>query len=105
MGSKVWDLDAVVRAELVVSQAAAVAAPIAIESYEGERPADAYALLARAYAELTRRGFVAQGALVAQVDKALSRGSAQLTASQGIEAQKLIDKGYQSFIDGDYAVA
>jgi hypothetical protein len=105
MGSKVWVLAAVVLAALVVVPSPAVAAPIAIESYEGERPADADALLAPAYAELARRGFIVQGALAAQVDKALSRGSAQLTASQGIEAQKLIDRGYQSFIDGDYAAA
>jgi hypothetical protein len=102
--SKIWVLAALIAA-LAGGGRAAAAGPIVIEAYDGERPGDADALLAPAYAELVRRGFVAQGALVAQIDRSLSRSSGQLTASQGIEAQKLIDQGYQSFIDGDYAAA
>ncbi len=85
--------------------AAAPGGSIVVESYEGDRPADAPALLKPIYAELTRRGFVAQDKLVAVVEQTVSRSAGQLSASQSADAQKLVEQGYEHFINGDYQKA
>jgi len=92
-------------ARVAGADVAATAAPIAIESYEGERPADAETLLRPIYTELARRGFVVGDALVAQIERTESRSADQLSASASVEAQRYVDQGYQSFVDGDYAAA
>jgi hypothetical protein len=84
---------------------AGTSSSIVIESYEGERPADAAAVLAPVYAELAKRGFIAQDKLVSVVEQSISRGAGQLSASQSADAQKAVAQGYAHFIDGDYQKA
>jgi tetratricopeptide (TPR) repeat protein len=98
-------LSAAAAAATAARPRAAVAAPtaaIVVESYEGERPADADSLLKPVYDELTRRGFKAQDALIEVLDADVSHDGGQLTASQSAEAQKVVERGYQHFINGDY---
>src|SRR5262249_7634762 len=78
---------------------------IVVEAYEGEVPADAAALLKPMYEELNKRGFVTQDKLGALIDHAVSRSAGQLSASQSAEAQRLVEEGFEHFIDGDYAKA
>ena len=106
MGSQVRQVarGLVVAVALLTARVAA-ADSIVIESYDGERPADAESLLAPVHAELARRGFATGDALVARIGAQVSASSGQLTASQGVEAQKLVDTGYSKFIDGEYPAA
>lgn len=85
---------------------AAVASPaVVLESYAGPRPADADQVLKPVYAELTRRGMVLGPKLVTIIGETVSRGAAQLSTAQAIDAQRFVEDGYQHFIDGDYTGA
>src|SRR5689334_428407 len=89
---------------LPAAASAGVAPPstaVVLELYEGARPLDAEAILKPVYGELSRRGHVGGEALRARVGTDVSREPGQLTASQGVEAQKAVDQGYEAFIDGD----
>ena len=86
---------------------AAAGPPIVIESYSGEtgRPPDADILLQPVYKELAGRGYLLGEELVRSIDRAISRGAGQLTASQSADAQTSIDQAYEAFIEGDYTRA
>jgi hypothetical protein len=52
--------------------------------------------------ELGKRGFEHDGGLAADIDAKISRDGGAMSASQVVEAQRLVEDGYQRFIDGDY---
>ena len=76
--------------------------PIAIEVHEGDRAADAATLLEPVYDALVRRGFRAGDALVAEVERTISRSPGQLSASELTRAQKAVDDAYRGLIEGEY---
>jgi hypothetical protein len=80
-------------------------APILIESYEGDRAADAGTLLAPVYAELEHRGYVGGDALVDVVRTKLSSDPGQLTPNQLVETQKSVERAYEKLVDGDYTAS
>jgi hypothetical protein len=88
-----------------LGRAVAAAPAVVLESYAGPRPADADQVLKPVYAELGKRGFVLGPKLVTIIGETLSHGASQLTATQAIDAQRIVEDGYQKFIDGDYAAA
>ncbi|MCE9571825.1 MAG: hypothetical protein K8W52_01585 [Deltaproteobacteria bacterium] len=88
-----------------IGRAAAASPAVVLESYAGPRPADADRLLKPVYAELGKRGFVLGGKLVTILGETVSRSAAQLSPTQAIDAQRLVEDSYQHFIDGDYANA
>jgi len=90
---------------LISARAAAEPASIVVESYDGDRPADAAALLQPVYGELAKRGFLAGDTLGAAIDQTISRPAGTLGASQSADAQKLVAQGYDDFINGDYQKA
>lgn len=81
------------------------APPIVVEAYDGDRPADAAALLQPLTLELSRRGYAAGDALSASIREHLSADPASLAPSQVVLAQHTVESGYQHFIDGEYDVA
>ncbi len=86
---------------LAAASTPAAAAPsgaaIAVEAFEGERPADADTILAPVYAELGKRGYTLGASLVTAVDARLSRDGGTLTASQVVDAQRDVDESYRHF--------
>jgi hypothetical protein len=78
---------------------------IAVEVDDGERPADAGAVLGPLDAELGKRGYLVGPTLAATLGKSFSRTGGSLSASQMVDAQKDVDGAYQRMIDGDYARA
>jgi len=86
-------------------QAAHAGGSIALEVTTGPRPTDAAELLRPAYDELARHGFTVGPALVREVERSISRGAGQLTASQTLEAQRWVGKAYESLAEGAYEAA
>lgn len=83
----------------------AEAGTIVVESYGGERPADADALLRPVLAELSGRGFAAGAALSKQIEERLSAQATILDGEQVAEAQRFIKSGQDNFLGGDFALA
>ncbi len=90
---------------VAVPRVADAAPPIVVEAYDGERPADAAALLQPLAAELARRGYATGDALSASIREHLSTDPAALAPSQVVLAQRAVEAGYQHFIDGEYDAA
>lgn len=88
-----------------IGRAATAAPAVVLESYAGARPSDADQVLKPIYAELARRGFVLGPKLVTILGETMSRGGAALSPEQALDAQRLVEDGYQHFIDGDYDAA
>ena len=86
-------------------QAAHAGGSIALEVSTGPRPTDAAELLRPAYDELARHGFTVGPALVRDVERSISRGAGQLTASQTLEAQRWVGKAYEALAEGRYETA
>ena len=85
---------------------AAAGDPIAVEAYlGGERPPDADELLNPLHDALKQRGFVVRRQLVDAVERAVSRGTVDLTAGATLEAARRVDRGYEHFIQGEYGEA
>src|SRR5262245_34319909 len=85
-----------------VAAAHAATDRIVVEVYEGNRPADAAAVLAPVYAELAKRGYAQGPDLVSAVDRGISRDGGALSAGQVVEAQRQVDDAFQKFVDGSY---
>lgn len=89
---------------LALAGPAAAGPPIVIESFRGDRPADAEPWLAPVRAELVRRGFLAGPALAAALADR-SRSIRPLTASEALAAKAAVDRAYDHLIEGEYAEA
>jgi tetratricopeptide (TPR) repeat protein len=92
---------------LIVSLASARATagsqpPIVVEAYDAAPPADAASLTSPLFAELASRGYLGGEQLAALVGERISAPAGSLSASQLVQAQKQVEAGFQSFIDGDY---
>ncbi len=83
----------------------ASAGTIVVESYGGERPADAEQLLPTVLAELGSRGFDTGAALSKQIVDRMSAQAAILAPEQVAEAQRFLDSGQSNFLSGDFALA
>lgn len=81
------------------------AGTIVVESFGGERPADADQLLRPVLAELSGRGFAAGASLSRQVEERMSAQATILDGEQVAEAQRFIKSGQDNFLGGDFALA
>jgi hypothetical protein len=88
----------------LVARPAAAGPPIVIESFHGDRLADAEPWLVPVRAELGRRGFLAGPALAAAL-AAGSRTVRPLTAGEAVAAKTDVDRAYDHLIEGEYAAA
>jgi len=88
-----------------LARVAAADGKAAFELTLGERPDDTDELLAPIFEELAGHGFHTRGTLVADIERVMSRGTIELTASDTLTAQGHVDRGYDAFIEGEYGKA
>ena len=74
---------------------------IVLESYTGERPADAARLLTPVLEELSRKKFTAGDSVARQFDSQISRPSRQPKPVQGDFAAQ-VDKGFKAWVSGSF---
>lgn len=98
-----WVGTAVVCALALASGRADAADVVVLESWVGERPADAGRLLAPIEAELTAAGHTAGvAALAPRVERALSLPGGLMSPAELAEATRLTDDGYARYLAGDF---
>lgn len=79
---------------------------IVLESWDGERPADADRLLSPLHAELSAGGYVTEPeTLGPRIDRTLSEPGGLMTSAELAEATRLADDGYARYLHGDFAPA
>lgn len=83
----------------------ASAEEIVIESYGGDRPADADALMQPVLSELRGRGYLVGEALARRIDRRYASPGVELDAESIARARRFIDSGYDQFLNGNWELA
>ncbi|RMH36333.1 MAG: hypothetical protein D6689_22660 [Deltaproteobacteria bacterium] len=89
---------------VALAAAPAHAGPVLVlESYGGQRPQDADAVLAPVFEELAARGYAVGRDAAQLVERHVSRSGGALTEEELATARRLITQAHQRWIDGDFA--